>query len=88
MTAFALVPRAWEILCAPFESEVSISPSPMGLLQLSPAGLKSQMLWELTFLVPDLWAGEPDVGLRTLTPVGEQLQYIYFPVCQSPTSGV
>ena len=28
---------------------------------------------------------EPDVGLRTLTLVGEPLQYNYFPVCGSPT---
>ena len=29
--------------------------------------------------------GEPDVGFRTLTPVGEPLQYNYFPVCMSST---
>ena len=29
-------------------------------------------------------AGEPDVGLRTLTPVGECLWYNYFPVCAQP----
>ena len=47
----------------------------MGLLQLNPGGLQSQMLWELIFPVPEAWAGEPDMGLRTLTPVGEPLQY-------------
>ena len=30
-------------------------------------------------------AGEPDVGLRTFTPVGELLWYNYFPVCGLPT---
>ena len=38
MTAFALGPRACEILCVPFKSEVSIFPSPVGLPKLSPVG--------------------------------------------------
>ena len=73
ITAFVLGPGACEILCAPFKNEVSISPSPVGLLQLSPAGFQSQMLWGFIFLVLDPWAGEPDMGLRTLTPVRESL---------------
>ena len=56
-TAFALGPSAHENLCAPFKSEVSISPSPVELLQSSPGGLQSQMLWGLLFLVPDTWDG-------------------------------
>ena len=56
ITALALGPGACEILCVPFKSEVSLSPSPVGFLQLSPAGLQFQMLWGLVFLVPDLWA--------------------------------
>ena len=76
ITAFALGPSTCEILCAPFINEVSISPSPLGLLLLSPSGLQSQMLWGLMFPVPDTGAGETDMGLRTLTPVGELLQYI------------
>ena len=43
--AFALGPGACEILCVPFRSEVSVSPNPVWLLQLSPAGLQRQMLW-------------------------------------------
>ena len=39
------------------------------------------------FPVPDSQAGEPDVGLGTLTPVEEPLQY-YSPVCGSPTWGI
>lgn len=31
------------------------------------------------------WVGEPDVGPRFLTPVGEPLQYNDFLVCGSPT---
>ena len=82
--AFALHPGEWEILCTPFKSEVSISPSPVGLLRLSPAGLQSQMLWGLIFLVLDPQVGEPDVGLRTLTPVREPcniiiLQFVVHP---------
>ena len=56
----------------------------MGLLQVNPGGLQSQMLWELIFPVPESWAGEPDMGLRTLTPVGEPLQYNP-PTCGSAT---
>ena len=67
-SAFALGPGAFEILCSPFKSEVSISSSRLGLLKLSPAGLQSQMLWGLIFPVQDPQAGEPDMGLRTLTP--------------------
>ena len=33
-------------------------------------------------------AGEPDVELRTLTPVGELLWYNYFPVCGWSTQQV
>ena len=85
VTAFALRPSVHEALCVPFESKVSISPSPVGLLQLSPIGLQSQMLWGLVFLVPDPQAGEPDMELRTLIPVGEPLQSNYSPVCGLPT---
>ena len=35
----------------------------------------------------DPWTREPDVGLRTLTPVGKPLQYNYSPVCELPTRG-
>ena len=38
--------------------------------------------------MPDPQARQPDVGLRTLSPVGEPLQYNYFPVCGSPTQWV
>ena len=53
ITAFALGRRACEILCAPFKSEVLISPNLVGLLQSSPAGLQGQMLWGLVFPVLD-----------------------------------
>ena len=43
VTASALGSRACEILYVPFKSEVSISPSPMELSEISPTGLHSQM---------------------------------------------
>ena len=45
------------------------------------------MLWGLVFLAQDPQTGEPGVGLRSLTPVGEPLQCNYSPVCGSPTLG-
>ena len=35
--------------------------------------------------MPDLQVWEPDVGLRTLTPVCKSLWYSHFPVCGLPT---
>ena len=74
ITASALGPGAGEVLCALLESGVTISLSPLGLLKVSPTGLQSQMLWGLIFPVLDSWAGEPNMGLRPLTPLGETLQ--------------
>ena len=51
-----------------------VSPSPVKFLWLNYTGLQSQILWGLP-LLPDAHAGEPDVGLRTITPVGELLWY-------------
>ena len=50
----------------PFKSEVSVSPSPVGLVLLITADLQSRLLSGLVFVVQDPEAGEPDVGLRTL----------------------
>ena len=57
----------------PSKSGVSVFLSPVELLQSSPTGLESHMLWGLLLLMPDPEAGEPDVGLRALTAVGELL---------------
>ena len=43
------------------------------------------MLWGLIPLMPDLQTHEPHIGLRTLIPVGEPLQYDYCLVYASPT---
>ena len=69
ITASALGPRVCEILSVPFKSEVSISPSPLGPSKVSPADLRIQMFWGLVFLIQDPCAGEPNVGLRSLTPM-------------------
>lgn len=71
--AFSLDPSAHRTLCALFKSGVYLSPSPVELLQSSPTVLHSQMLWRLLLLMPDPQAGEPNVGLRTLMPVGQPL---------------
>ena len=70
-----------------FKNEVFISPSPVGLPKLSLTGLQSQTLWGLVFLVQDPWAKERDMGLSSLTPVGEPLQCNYSLVCGSPIWG-
>ena len=75
-------------MCAPALSGVSVSPSPVELLQSSPSGLQSQMLWGLLLPMPDPSAGEPNVRLRALSPVGDLLQYNYSPVCGSPSQVV
>ena len=42
---------------------------------------KAKCCGGLLLPVLDLQAGEPNMELRTLTPVGETLQYSYFPIC-------
>ena len=49
-----------------------VPPSSMELLHTSPTGLQCQFLQELLPL-PDPQAWGPDMGLRTLAPVGESL---------------
>lgn len=53
ITASSLGPGKCEILYELFESGFCISSTPLGLLEVIPAGLQSQMLWELVFLVQD-----------------------------------
>ena len=71
--AFALVSGACETFCVPFKIGVSVSPSPMELLQSSLIGLQSHMLWGCLLPMLGPQAGEPDIKLRTLTSVGELL---------------
>ena len=74
-----------ESLSVPFKSGVSVSPSPVELLCTSPAGPQCQMLPGLLLPRPDSPGVGTRRGLRTLTPVGEPLQYSSFPVCGLPT---
>jgi len=53
----------------------------MKLLRISPSGPQCQMLQGLLLPMPNPQVWEPDMGLRTLTPVHKSLQYSYFPVC-------
>ena len=80
-----LGPNAHTTLCVPSKSGVSVSPSPVKVLQSNPTSLQSLILQE--FLLPsrDLQVGKPDVGLRTFTPVGGLLWHKCSPVCESPT---
>ena len=47
--------------------------SSFGTPEIKPRSLQSQMLWGLIFLALDYQARKADVGLRTLTTVGEPL---------------
>ena len=73
------------LLCMCPPRVVSVSPSPVKVLQSNPASLQSLVLWEFLFLLPDRQVGKPDVGLRTFTPVGGLLWYNCSPICESPT---
>ena len=60
----------------PSKCRVSVSRTPVEVLQSNPAGLQSQI--PLVFLVslPDLQSGKLDMGLRTFTTVRELLGII------------
>ena len=56
----------------PIRVKPLFSPIPCSSCNQALLGL-SQMLWDLLFPVSDPHTGGPDVGLRTLTPVGKPL---------------
>ena len=72
-------------LCVPSKSGVSVSPSPVKVLQSHPTSFQSLILQEFLLLLPDPQVGKPDVGLRTFTPLGGLLWYKWSPICESPT---
>ena len=87
ITASALGSRGCEILYLSFQSEASISPSPLGLSEVSPTELQSQMFWGLIFLVQDPWAGSLTCG-SDLSLLWENLcDHNYSPVCGLPSQG-
>ena len=64
-----------------FKSDISVSNTPVGCLRLNSIGFQSHMPWSFTFLVQDSQTGELNMGLRTLTSMGEPLLYNCSPVC-------
>lgn len=81
----ALGPNTCKTLNVLSKSRVCF-PQSCGAPALKPHWPQSQMLWELLLLMPDPQVEEPDLGLRTLTPVGELLRY-YSPFCGFPACG-
>ena len=81
----ALGPSAHESLCVLFKNGVFISPSPLELLHKISNDPQCQILQGLLLPMPDLQAWEPDMGLKTLTPIGNSLWYSDFPLCGLPT---
>ena len=68
------------------KSGVSVSPDSVELLQLSPAGLQSQMLWGLLLPMQDPQAGKTDWGSE-ITLLQKNLcnrifQFVGFPPCR------
>ena len=66
-----------QVLFVPYKSGVSISLSPLKVLQSNPAGLQSQIPWGFSVPLPDPQAQEPDVGPRIFTKVQELLWYYF-----------
>ena len=84
VTAFSPGSGMHEILCVPSRVELLFPPVLRDSCDQTPLAFKARFSGGLLLPLPDLQAGEPDVGLRTFTPVGELLQYNYFPVCGLP----
>ena len=75
----------WDSVCT-FKS--FCFPQSCGAPAIKPHWLsQTNVLGGLISPMLDPWAGEPNVGLRTLTPVGEPLQYNYSAVWGSPIWG-
>lgn len=90
-TAFSLRAGCEETFCAPSKGKVSVSPGPVEFLHLCLTCLQRIMFWGPLLLMQDSLdsqAEKPDVGIKTLTPVGEHMQCNCSPVSQSPTCGV
>ena len=54
---------ASKFVCEPCKNKLLISHSPVALLDISPTGFQSRMLWWLIFPGQDPWSGEPEMGL-------------------------
>ena len=78
---FVLGLSSHEIFCVPSKGGISVSPNPVKLLHSRHTDLQCHMLRGLLFLMPNLQAGGPYVGFRTLTALGELPQHSYFSFC-------
>ena len=76
-------PDAHTTLCVPSRSGVSVSLSPVEVLEANPTSLQSLILWELLHLLPD--PQEAWRGAQNFTPVGGLLWCNCSPACESPT---
>ena len=77
-----LDPGVPETFCVPSRSGVSVSPNPVEALLSNPPGFQSQILLRLLLPLPGHQIGEPNMGLRIFTPMGEFLWCNSFPVCR------
>ena len=66
-----------QVLFVPYKSGVSVSLSPLKVLQSNPTGLQSQIPWGFPVPLPDPQAQEPDVGPRIFTKVQELLWHYF-----------
>ena len=82
-----LGPSAHTTLCVPSKNGVSVSPSPVEVLQSNSASLQSLILWEFLLLLPDPQVGKPDVVLRNFTPVVDFCGIIVLQFVSHPPSG-
>ena len=76
---FALHPGASEPVHEPFKSEVTVSYSPLVLLDIRPIGFQSQIFGGLIFPVQVPRVGGPDVGLKPLASQEEAPCLWYLP---------
>lgn len=74
----------WNLICALWMWSLCL-PQSCGAPSLKPCWPSIQIFWGFFLLMPDLQAGDPDMGLGTLTPAGEPVWYNYFLVCGLPT---
>ena len=85
---FPLVAVHTRLCVCPTRVEFLFPPVLWSSCDQAPLAFKAKCSGELLLLMPDIQAGELDMGLGTLIPVGKPLQYNYFPVCGLPTSWV
>ena len=83
ITAFALGCQHVRFCVCPLR-EKTLFPQSCGSLERSPLVFGAKCSGFLSFQCRTSGAGEPDMGLKTLTTVEELLQYNYSPVCGSP----